>query len=144
MAHPSVVSLMFDFLNTASALEHRLDRALSFRGISFSEYKLLSVLAESSQIGTPRAELAARVGLTPSAITRALKPLEKLGYIDTARNQRDARQSLAIITSAGLELQKNAHNVVSDVLRELSISSATSKQILDFRSRLTDIRSLKP
>ena len=138
---PLIENVLFDFLNTAVGLEQRLDRALSIRGISFSEYKLLNALAEYSDLGRPRGALAMQVGLTPSAITRALKPLEKLGYVETAKNQRDARQRLAIITDAGMELHRDARSVVTDVLNNLSISAATKNQIQAFSVRLADIRS---
>jgi len=39
-------------------------------------------------------DLAAAVGLTPSAVTRALRPLEKLGCVATQKSERDARRSL--------------------------------------------------
>lgn len=144
MATETVESVILEFLNTASSLEQRLDRALSsIRGISFSEYKLLSALTGYQDVGTARAELAAQVGLTPSAITRALRPLEKLGYIETAKHARDARQSLTFITDAGLQLQADARSVVADTLNELAISDATDRQLAEFASRLATIRSVK-
>ena len=76
-------ALAFDLVNAAGYLERRLDRALSgVRGISFSEYRLLRELAARPEARAMRVELAQAVGLTPSAVTRALKPMEKLGLIE--------------------------------------------------------------
>ncbi|MBO6658147.1 MAG: MarR family transcriptional regulator, partial [Pseudomonadales bacterium] len=68
-------------LDTATALERSLDSALSFsRGVTFSEYRLLRTL-KTAENGLTRVVLAQMVSVTPSGVTRALKPLEKLGYV---------------------------------------------------------------
>jgi DNA-binding MarR family transcriptional regulator len=117
-------SLAFDLLNAAGYLERRLDRALStIRGVSFSEYRMLRVLAARPDARAMRVELAEAVGLTPSAVTRALKPMEKLGLIETLKSERDARRSLACLTSGGQELLSDAEGVVRDVLLGLPIEA---------------------
>jgi DNA-binding MarR family transcriptional regulator len=129
------------FLETAAILERRLDRALSnTRGISFSEYRLLSTLSKAKTGGIPRIDLANAVGLTASAVTRALKPLEKLGYVTTQRSERDARQSLAIITPAGLELLNDAQGVLQDILRELPLNTLSQQKITEFQNRLKELK----
>lgn len=130
-----------DFLATASALERRLDHALSnVRGISFSEYRLLRTLSKASASGFPRIDLADAVGLTASAVTRALKPLEKLGYVTTERSERDARQSRAVITPAGLELLDDARRVLQDTLSDLPLNALSPPKIAEFRSRLDELK----
>src|ERR1700736_2569853 len=109
---------VLQFLETASALERDLDRALSStRGVSFSEYRLLRALANAYTGGSSRIDLANAVGLTASAVTRALKPIEKLGYVVTEKGERDARQSRAVITTAGRELLDDTQGALHDVLR---------------------------
>jgi DNA-binding MarR family transcriptional regulator len=56
------------------------------------------------------------VGLTASGATRALQPLEKLGYVETIRNERDARLALATLTGPGEELVRDASDVVDDAM----------------------------
>lgn len=130
------------FLETASALERRLDRALSgTRGISFSEYRLLNALASAGANGLPRIDLANAVGLTASAVTRALKPLEKIGCVATQRNERDARQSLAIITPAGGELLNDAQGVLRDIFNGLPLNDCNEQEIAEFQNRLNDLRN---
>ena len=117
-------SLAFDLLNAAGYLERRLDRALStIRGVSFTEYRMLRVLAARPDARAMRVELAEAVGLTPSAVTRALKPMEKLGLIETLKSERDARRSLACLTSGGQELLSDAEGIVRDVLLGLPIEA---------------------
>ncbi len=134
---------VLQFLETASALGRRLDCVLSnTRGISFSEYRLLRTLSQTKASGFPRIDLANAVGLTASAVTRALKPLEKLGYVATERNERDARQSLAIITPAGLELLKDAQGILEDTLRELPLNTLSRQKITEFVNRLDELRRI--
>ena len=61
-------------------------------------------------------DLAHAIGLTPSGVTRALRPLEKLGLISTAKSKRDARLALASLTPAGQELVEDASGVVNDTM----------------------------
>jgi len=137
---PHTEPVILQFLEVASALERKLDRALSnIKGISYSEYRLLKTLAEATAKGVPRIVLANGVGLTASAVTRALKPLEKLGYVATQRSERDARQSLAVITAAGRVLLNDAQGIFQDTLRELPINTASPLKITEFQNRLKEL-----
>lgn len=136
----AITSLLLSFLETAAALERRLDRTLSFgRGISFSEYRLLRALAAAPQRSASRVDLAAAVGLTPSAVTRALKPLEKLGVVTTERNARDARQSLASLTAAGAELFSDAHGMLEDTLGRSGARQFSPRQVETLRACLAEL-----
>jgi len=85
------------------------------KGISFAEYRLLRAIADSPQQRASRVDLAERVRLSPSGVTRALQPLEKLGFVETQRGERDARLALAALTSHGEELVRDSAAVVDDV-----------------------------
>ena len=99
-------------------IEKRLDSSLgAIRGISLAEYRLLRALAEAPSAWASRVDLAQAVGLTPSGVTRALRPLEKLGLISTAKSKRDARLSLASLTPAGQELVNDASTVVDEQMQ---------------------------
>jgi len=132
---------ILQLMETAAHLERRLDRALSAtRGVSFSEYRLLSALSKVPGNGIPRIDLANAVGLTASAVTRALKPLEKIGLVTTQKSERDARQSLAVLTPAGLDLLDDAQGVLRDMFKRLFINTLSENEIADFQSRLSEIR----
>ena len=138
---PETESLVLEFLETASTLERKLDRALSYtKGVSFSEYRLLKTLYELNAGGLPRIDLANAVGLTASAVTRALKPLEKIGLVTSKRSERDARQSLVAITSAGRELLEDARAILLDALRGLSANTLNDQKTLEFRARLNEMK----
>ncbi len=139
---PETEETVLHFLETAAAFEREIDRAFSnARGISFSEYRLLLSLSKASAGGLPRIDLADAVGLTASAVTRALQPLEKLGYVATEKGERDARQSLARITPAGRQLLEDVQVVFQDILRALPLNTLSPKKVAEFRSRLADFKS---
>lgn len=134
-------SLVLDFLDAASVVERRLDGALSYtRGISFSEFRLLRTLALGNASGTSRVDLAHAVGLTPSAVTRALKPMEKLGYVQTVSNERDARQSLAQLTDGGRVLLKDAEGVFHDTFLSSPLNELNNAEVEAFQARLEELR----
>ena len=96
-------------------MERRLDSSLgAIRGISLAEYRLLQALSVAPKSRASRVDLAHAVGLTASGVTRALRPLEKLGVVSTVKSQRDARLAIATLTSAGQELVSDASGVVND------------------------------
>lgn len=126
-------SLAFSLMDVATLIEKRFDRALSAtRGVSLREYRLLLSLSAFPQARATRVDLARAVGLTPSAVTRALKPLEKLGFVTTEKSERDARQSLAKLAPAGEVLLEEAGDIVADVAAGLPKTSITVEQLETF------------
>lgn len=103
------------------AVERKLNANLSnIRGITYSEYRLLSAIAAGPVAGSSRVDLARSVGLSPSAVTRALRPLADLGMVSTTKHPRDARLAVASLTDAGTELVSDATGVVRDVMGEVA------------------------
>ena len=126
-------ALVLTLLATAARLERRFDGVLSnTRGISFSEYLLLRALDRLYGGAATRVDLAAAVGLTPSAVTRALKPLEKLGYVTTEKSERDARRSIAALTKGGRELLADAQGVMDDSIAGLPLATVDRRALLAF------------
>lgn len=132
---------VFALLGAAHSIEARLNRVLSnVKGISFTEYNLLEQLKGFHHGAATRVDLARAVGLTPSAVTRALKPLEKLGYVVTVKGERDARQSVATLTSAGEELLQDSGSLVLDEIADLPIPRVVRSELTDV---LTDLAAEK-
>ncbi len=113
-------NLALAFAGAWNRLERRLDHSLgAVRGISFAEYRLLRALGDAPGSQASRVDLAQAVGLTPSGVTRALRPMEKLGIVSTVRSKRDARLAIAALTPAGRELLEDASGVVDDTMKTL-------------------------
>jgi DNA-binding MarR family transcriptional regulator len=96
-----------------TAMTRRFDAGLgNHHGISFADYQLLRQLARAPEGRLRRVDLAERLGLTASGITRSLLPLEKIGLVSRQSDPRDARVGYALITPAGAELVTNADSLV--------------------------------
>jgi DNA-binding MarR family transcriptional regulator len=118
-----------------AALSRRLDSALgAHHGISFADYQLLLHLQRASGGRLRRVDLAEKLGLTASGVTRSLLPLEKIGLVDRQSDPRDARVGYAIITATGSELVTNATTVVDNVSR--TMLGAPSRAQLEATSNL--------
>jgi len=120
-----------------SRLERRLDSSLgAIRGISLAEYRLLRALGDAPGSQASRVDLAQAVGLTPSGVTRALRPMEKLSIVSTVKSKRDARLAIAALTPAGRELLDDASGVVDDTMRAVFKRSPELAERID---ELSDI-----
>jgi DNA-binding MarR family transcriptional regulator len=92
-----------------AAMIRRFDSSLgSVHGISFGDFQLLDHLNRAVGGRLRRVDLAERLGLTASGVTRALLPLEKIGLVARETDPRDARVGYAAITPVGKELVVNA------------------------------------
>lgn len=132
---------VFALLAASGKIERRFDRVLSaVRGVSFTEYFLLKRLKEQPNGTASRVDLAAAVHLTPSAVTRALKPLEKIGLVVSQKNERDARQTVAKLTDAGEELLTDVEAVISDEISALSLPASESKALTGLLEELVTYR----
>ncbi|CUI04062.1 MarR family winged helix-turn-helix transcriptional regulator [Massilia sp. P8910] len=102
-----------------AALLRRFDTSLGGHyGISFSDFQILNHLSRAPGDRLRRVDLAERLGLTASGITRSLLPLEKIGLVTREADPRDARVGFAMITASGKELALNASDVVDLISRE--------------------------
>jgi len=125
-------NLALAFASAWSRLERRLDSSLgAIRGISLAEYRLLKALGDAPGAQASRVDLADTVGLTPSGVTRALRPMEKLGIVTTLKSKRDARLAIAALTPAGRELLSDASGVVDDTMKALMRRSTRAAASLD-------------
>ena len=132
---------VFALLAASGKIERRFDRVLSaVRGVSFTEYMLLKRLQDQPNSSASRVDLAAAVHLTPSAVTRALKPLEKTGFVSSHKNQRDARQTVARLTDAGKELVTDVDNLLQDEISALPMPATESKVLTKALGSLIDLR----
>ena len=138
-SHPQTLAL--EFASAWNRLERKLDSSLgAIRGISLAEYRLLRALADAPNSQASRVDLAHAVGLTPSGVTRALRPMEKLGVVSTVRSKRDARLAIAALTPAGRELVNDASLVVDDTMTAaLERSSKVQADLEIFIELLRDV-----
>ena len=125
-------------------LVRRFDSGLgNHHGISFSDFQLLNHLARAPGGRLRRVDLAERLGLTASGVTRALLPLEKIGLVTRQPDPRDARVGYAAVTPVGLELLVNATAVVDLVSRE-AIRNLPPEQTAAMSALLGQLAGMNP
>ena len=133
---PSLMLLM-NLAKVNALLSRRFD-SLSAHGISFSEFMILYLLRHAPGEKMRRVDLAERIGLTSSGVTRMLVPMEKTGLIKSEANERDARVSYVVLTTAGRSICEDALVTAIYKAKEI-IPAATEKKvsvIADFLAEL--------
>jgi DNA-binding MarR family transcriptional regulator len=97
------------FLRAHASLTRELSaRLVAEHGLTLNDYDALMQLARAEGRQLRRVDLAARVLLTASGITRLLDGLERAGWVERGVCESDARVSYAVLTDAGLEKLREA------------------------------------
>jgi len=90
------------FLRSHAAITRELSAQLQREhGLTISDYEVLLHLARAEGGRLRRVDLAERVLLSASGITRLLEGLERVGYVEKASCPADARVTYAKLTDAG-------------------------------------------
>ena len=91
-------------LRAHAATARRLSAELqSEHGLSLNDYEALELLARADGRRLKRVDLARRLVLTPSGVTRLLEGLEDAGLVARASCPEDLRVAYAQLTDAGAE-----------------------------------------
>jgi DNA-binding MarR family transcriptional regulator len=119
-----------------AVLGRRFDGRLgSWHGISLADLAMLYELHRAPGGRLRRVDLAERLGLTASAVTRALIPLEKIGMVTRKTDASDARVSLATLTASGKRVLEEALESADAIGREILPEDAAA---LDDLGRVLD------
>ena len=125
-------------------LVRRFDSTLgNLHGLSFGDYQLLYHLQRAPGGRLRRIDLAERLALTASGITRSLMPLEKIGLVARQADARDARVGYAAITAAGLALLAHA-NTTAHALGQDLLGNASADQLAPLSLLLNGIAGNQP
>jgi len=90
-------------LQSADQIRARLSGEFaSVHGLSVNEVFLLMHLEQAPLNRLSRVELAKRMHVSASTITRMAAPMEKIGLVFRQADSRDARLAFVVITESGL------------------------------------------
>jgi DNA-binding MarR family transcriptional regulator len=111
----------FALLLRAQAVTTRRLSALlqSGHGLTINDYEALLVLSSAPDQRLKRVELARRLLLTPSGITRLLEGLERAGLVERTACDSDLRVAYAQLTDRGREMLADASRGHVSSIREL-------------------------
>lgn len=89
-------------LQSADEFRARLAGEFSaVHGLSINEFFMLMHIAKAENNRLSRAELAKRMHVSASTVTRMVAPMEKIGLVSKQLDERDARYAFVAITEAG-------------------------------------------
>jgi DNA-binding MarR family transcriptional regulator len=124
-------------LSVHSRLLARLDSELQANhAISLPDYEVLVHLSEASGQQLRMAELADRLLLSPSGLTRRLDGLVRDGLVERRACPSDRRGSLAVLTQTGLETLEKAAPTHVEGVRRYVIDRLERDELLDLTAAL--------
>ena len=108
-------------------------------GLTINDFECLLLLARAEDRRMRRVDLAERLILTASGVTRLLDGLEKEGWVDRAACASDRRVTYAVLTDEGYTKLKEASKTHVADLRaffELRYNTKELEQLADLLGRL--------
>src|SRR5580765_3066627 len=94
------------FISTVEPLRAALDADLQPHGLTLGDYEVLAFLSDSDDHRLRMTELAGRLRLSPSGLTRRIDGLVRQGYVERVSCPSDRRVAYASLTDAGYERLK--------------------------------------
>ncbi|MDE3086651.1 MAG: MarR family transcriptional regulator [Acidobacteriota bacterium] len=118
-------------------LLHRLDAELqATQGMSVADYGVLVELSEAESGQMRMSELAERMLLSPSGLTRRLDTLVRSGLVERVRCPTDRRGAFAVLTAAGRERLARAAPDHVDQVRRNFVDRLSRQQLVTLAGAL--------
>jgi DNA-binding MarR family transcriptional regulator len=106
---PGVQAAWVALLRAHAGVTRELNaRLLADHDLTLNDYEVLLHLAREPERRLKRVELANRLVLTPSGITRLLEGLDRAGYVERGTCDSDGRVVYAVLTDAGHDKIRSA------------------------------------
>lgn len=127
---PNELAAWRGFLRAHTALTHALDAELvEGHGLALSSYEVLLFLAEAPAGRMRMSELADRVLLSRSGLTRLADRLARDGLIERRPCSEDARGWFAALTPKGRELFDEARRTHLDGVRRRFVGAFSDEEL---------------
>ena len=108
------------FAETNEDLVTALESDLAPTGLTLGDYQVLVYLSEADAGSMRMCDLASRLQLSPSGLTRRLDGLVRAGWVERRGSDSDRRVMLAALTPAGIDhLERSAPLHVESVRRRV-------------------------
>lgn len=127
------------FLNLSriqSVVTRRFDGRLN--GLGWTDFIILLNLSQAPDEKLRRIDLAEKIGLTASGVTRVLLPMEKIGLVSREINENDARVSYVVLAPGGKEKLFEALER-AEYLSQSAIPASKMSKLLDISEILNEI-----
>ncbi|NTV41556.1 MAG: winged helix-turn-helix transcriptional regulator [Candidatus Moranbacteria bacterium] len=132
------VKFILELEKTQAILGRRFDSGLG--GLGLNEFTILHNLSIAPGEKLRRIDLAGKVGLTASGITRLLLPMEKIGLVKSGESENDARARYVMIAAGGKRKLEEAIERMELLLKEI-LPDEKKEKIQAFSEFLVKIQS---
>ena len=144
MTNTSYAAVMH-LLRSHARLEERFAGELgSIHGLALKETLLLMHLERAPMQRLSRVDLAKRLNVSPSTVTRMAAPLEKLRMVSRQADARDARLAYVVLTVAGRKLVADARQTLERMAGEVFRDRWTEAEILSLAKLLGRLTAGQP
>jgi DNA-binding MarR family transcriptional regulator len=127
-------------VSTTTGLLAVLDNELqAAHGLTLGDYEALVHLSEEPGRAIRMSDLAGRLHLSPSGITRRIDGLVKQGFVERQPCPNDRRGSNAVLTPLGLKALQTAAPTHLRGVREYFIDRLDARQLAQLASALSRI-----
>jgi len=140
LASPSATPAFTAAMNLFQAharLEERFAAGLgAVHGLSLKDTLLLMYVAHAEGGRLSRIELAKRLSVSPSTVTRTTTPLEKRGFLGRESHEHDARFAYVVLTKAGKRAVADAEATLARLADEVFRDRWSAAEIKSLSSLL--------
>ncbi len=144
MTTPSYAAVMH-LLRAQAGIAERFGRSLgSIHGLGLNEVLLLMHLERAPLSRLSRVDLARRLSVSPSTVTRMTAPLEKIGVVGREANPRDARLAYVVLTDAGRRAITDARASLERMAADVFRDRWTDEEIAGLASLLARLTAAQP
>lgn len=127
MTESKISSAVNTMIQTDRMHKHLLDTTVSSIGIHRTHHRILMYIARNNRLDSQKA-LADHIGVSPAAITGALKKLERDGYVKRVQGS-DNRYNEVEITEAGKKVVEDSRALFTSV--DMSLFDGFTEEELD-------------
>ena len=144
MTTPSF-SAVLNLLGTHARLDERFDHSRGvLHGLSLKDTLLLMPLERAPGLRLSRIDLAKRLHVSPSTVTRMAAPLEKRHVVGREPDARDARLAYVVLSKAGRQLVTDARATLEGLSVEVFRDRWTKQEIASLAELLGRLTAGQP
>jgi DNA-binding MarR family transcriptional regulator len=131
------IKFIINLAKAQSILVKRFEGGLG-NGLGFNEFLILFYLNNAEGKKMRRVDLAEKISLTASGVTRLLLPMEKIGLVKSDENSDDARVRIIMISKSGQNKIEETLARFSDLIEEI-LAPIKDSDIKNLSNLLVDV-----
>lgn len=128
------------YIDTLGPLHHQFEADLAEFGLTVGDYEVLVWLSENDERRMRMCDLAAKLRITPSGLTRRLDGLVRNGLVAREPSEADKRVMIAALTEKGYDLLVRAAPTHVESVRRRFIDLLSRREVDALASAFAKVR----